>query len=220
LLASACGAVGRDTNGDPSHGKQLFLQPAKPGELSCADCHTLADAGSTGTVGPNLDNAFASDKEQGFSLQTLTDVVRGQIAYPELPMPANLYRGQDARDVAAYVAKCSADPHCGVTATKEASGPTTSTSTSTTTTTTSGAGGAAAEGKHIFLTVGCSSCHTLKAAGSTGTVGPNLDALKPSEAVVAHQVENGGGVMPSFKSQLSAAQITAVATFVSSSAGK
>lgn len=165
---------------------------------------------------------MASDKQQGFSVQTLTDVVRGQIAYPEAPMPANLYQGQNARDIAAYVAKCAADPHCGVTATKEAAGPTsTSTSTSaTTTTSTSGGGGAAAEGKHIFLTVGCSSCHTLKAAGSHGTVGPNLDALKPSETLVAHQVETGGAIMPSFKSQLTPAQITAVATFVSSSAGK
>lgn len=140
-------------------------------------------------------------------------------------MPANLYQGQDARDIAAYVAKCSDDPHCGVTATKEASSPTsTSASTSATTTTSTGSsgggGGAAAEGKHIFLTVGCSSCHTLKAAGSHGTVGPNLDALKPSEALVAHQVETGGAIMPSFKSQLTPAQITAVATFVSSSAGK
>ena len=28
----------------------------------------------------------------------------------------------------------------------------------------------------------CASCHTLAAAGSTGTVGPNLDQLKPSDA--------------------------------------
>ena len=36
---------------------------------------------------------------------------------------------------------------------------------------------------------GCAGCHTLKAAGATGNVGPNLDALKPPEPTVKHQVE-------------------------------
>ena len=44
-----------------------------------------------------------------------------------------------------------------------------------------------------------------------GNVGPNLDSLKPSEAIVARQVENGGGQMPAFKDSLSAAEIQAVA---------
>ena len=71
---------------------------------------------TTGTIGPNLDDAFASDKEQGFSLQTIAEVVRGQIAYPEPPMPGNLVDGRHADDVAGYVAECSANPTCGVTA--------------------------------------------------------------------------------------------------------
>jgi mono/diheme cytochrome c family protein len=66
----------------------------------------------------------------------------------------------------------------------------------------------------------CASCHTLAAAGSTGTVGPNLDQLKPSDALVVHQVTNGGGGMPAFGSSLSKSQIQAVALFVSSVAGK
>ena len=66
----------------------------------------------------------------------------------------------------------------------------------------------------------CASCHTLAAAGSTGTVGPNLDQLKPSDAVVVHQVTNGGGGMPAFGSSLSKSQIQSVALFVSSVAGK
>ena len=66
----------------------------------------------------------------------------------------------------------------------------------------------------------CASCHTLAAAGSTGTVGPNLDQLKPSDALVVHQVTNGGGGMPAFGSSLSKAQIQSVALFVSSVAGK
>lgn len=184
--------------------------------LACANCHTLADAHATGTLGPNLDDAFASDKQQGFSLQTMTDVVRGQIAYPEPPMPANLYRGQDASDIATYVAKCAGNPSCGVTAAKPAPAPTTSTTAAPTTT----GATAAPNGKQIFESAGCASCHTLKAAGATGTVGPNLDALKPPLAKIVFQVTNGGAIMPPFKSKLSPAQIQAVAAYVAGVAGK
>ena len=86
----------------------------------------------------------------------------------------------------------------------------------------SGTGGseqASAEGKQIF-TQNCKSCHTLKDAGATGSVGPNLDDLKPDEARVKRQVENGGGPMPAFKGKLSDAQITAVSTYVSTVAGQ
>ena len=198
--------MGRVTSGDTSKGKQLFNE-------KCASCHALADAKSQGTIGPNLDDAFSSDKEQGFSEQTMADIVRGQIAYadPEGPMTPNLVRGADADSVALYIAKCSGNPSCGVTAATNAPPPTT----------TKGGGGktAAPDGKQIF-TANCASCHTLKAAGSTGTVGPNLDAAKPSESVAETQVTNGGGVMPAFKGTLTPAEIKAVATFVSSSAGK
>jgi mono/diheme cytochrome c family protein len=72
-----------------------------------------------------------------------------------------------------------------------------------------------AAGKAIFTgSSGCSSCHTLKDAGATGTVGPNLDQLKPPEARIVTQVENGGGPMPAFKDQLSAKQIQDVAAYV------
>ena len=198
--------------GDVAHGKQLFLATTSKG--SCASCHTLADAKSTGTLGPNLDDAFSSSTAQGFSEQTMADIVRGQIAYPEEPMPPNIYRGQDARDVALYVARCAGNPSCGVTA-ETAAPPTKSTSTSTSTTP-----AAKPDGKAVFAKAGCGSCHTLKAAGSSGNVGPNLDQLKPPKATVAHQVEVGGGAMPAFKGQLSPAEIAAVAEFVSSSAGK
>jgi mono/diheme cytochrome c family protein len=220
LAASGCGAVGRVTVGDAGHGKQLFLQSAKPSEPSCASCHTLADAKAQGTIGPNLDDAFASDKSQGFSEQTIRDIVRGQIAYPEEPMPANLYRGQDARDIAIYVAKCAGNASCGVTASRAAPAGGGSTTTTTAGTTTSGGGGAAANGKQVFSSAGCAGCHTLKDAGATGNVGPNLDQVKPSQSIVAHQVEVGGGAMPAFKGQLSNAQIQAVAKYVSSVAGK
>jgi mono/diheme cytochrome c family protein len=131
-------------------------------------------------------------------------------------MPANLYRGQDAKDISVYIAKCAGNPNCGVSATSIGA-------PATTTTTTGGggsSGGAQPDGKKVFESAGCGGCHTLKDAGTSGNVGPNLDQLKPSEARVAHQVEVGGGPMPSFKGRLSAAEIKAVAKYVSSVAGK
>lgn len=219
LAASGCGAVKKVGSGDVAHGKELFSLAPPGSGVTCATCHTLADANASGTTGPNLDDAFASDKQQGFSRQTMADIVRGQMAYPdpEGPMPANLYSGQDATDIALYVAQCAGVPHCGVTAETPAA-PTTTAPSSGTTTTSAPTG--TALGKHVFETAGCSGCHTLKDAGATGTVGPNLDTLKPSQAAVQTQVENGGGAMPAFKGQLTAAQIAAVATYVSSVAGK
>jgi mono/diheme cytochrome c family protein len=80
--------------------------------------------------------------------------------------------------------------------------------------------GDAAAGKQVFETAGCVSCHTLKAANATGTVGPNLDDAKPSAALVVDRVTHGKGVMPPFAGQLTPKQIQDVAAFVSSSAGK
>jgi mono/diheme cytochrome c family protein len=190
------------TAGDASQGKALFIQ-------NCGSCHTFADAKSQGTIGPNLDDAFSSDKDQGFSQQDIADVVRGQIAYadPEGPMKPNIVTGLDADSVALYIAKCSANASCGITAATAA--PPTSSGGGTTTT------AAASPGKAIF-TSKCASCHTLKDAGATGTVGPNLDALHPSEPRVAKQVTTGGAIMPSFKNTLTPAQIKAVAKYVSS----
>ena len=64
----------------------------------------------------------------------------------------------------------------------------------------------------------CGSCHTLEAAGTSGTTGPNLDDLMPDEETVEAQVRSGGGGMPAFEGQLSDAEIEAVATYVSESA--
>jgi cytochrome c oxidase subunit I len=77
----------------------------------------------------------------------------------------------------------------------------------------------AAAGKAVFQSAGCSGCHTLKAAGATGTVGPNLDEVKPPLALVLQRVTNGKGTMPSFKTQLTAQQIREVAAFVVASTG-
>ena len=131
LVTAGCGAVARVTSGNPATGKTLFV-------AKCGSCHTLANAKTQGTIGPDLDNAFASVKQQGFHISTIVDVVRGQIAYPDSRpgtictktaktaagkglsctstqgMTANLVHGQDARDVAVYVGLCSADPKCEV----------------------------------------------------------------------------------------------------------
>ena len=89
----------------------------------------------------------------------------------------------------------------------------TSTAPATTTTSTAAQGDPAA-GKTVFASSGCGGCHTLKAAGSTGTVGPNLDQLKPPLDRIVVQVENGGGPMPAFKGQLTDKQIQDVAAYV------
>ena len=69
-------------------------------------------------------------------------------------------------------------------------------------------------GKQVFDSAGCKSCHTLKDAGATGTVGPNLDEAKPPLDLVVDRVTNGKGVMPSFSGQLSQKQIADVAAYV------
>ena len=94
----------------------------------------------------------------------------------------------------------------------------TTTAAQTTPATTTGAPSAKgdpAAGKAVFTgAAGCSGCHTLKDAGATGNVGPNLDQLKPAQDVVRKQVENGGAAMPPFKGTLSAKQIDDVAAYV------
>ena len=90
--------------------------------------------------------------------------------------------------------------------------------TAPTTTTSGGAsGGDAAKGKEVFASAGCESCHTFSAAGSTGSVGPNLDDASPSFDLVVERVTNGKGAMPSFENDLSEQQIRDVAAFVSGS---
>lgn len=181
LLAAGCGTGGLSKSDDTDRGKTLFLS-------KCAGCHTLKAAGSNGNQGPNLDDAFAYARRQGFKPVTIEQVVRDQIELAVPPMPKDLVTGSDADAVAAYVAMVAGNP--------SAAGPKNATS-----------------GKEIFL-ANCGSCHVLADAGTNGQVGPNLDQLKPSLSIVQRQVINGGGAMPAFKGQLTAAQITAVAKYV------
>jgi mono/diheme cytochrome c family protein len=221
LLVSGCGTGGVASAGatpDTANGQTLFTS-------NCGSCHTLAAAGTSGTIGPDLDNAFAGDVAQGISQNAIENVVLDQIRLgsgiianyttskdfikkhclndqskcTSTAMPANIVKGQDAIDVAAYVASVAGTGGY---------------------TTSGGFASLGTDGAAIFKGAGCAGCHTLSAAGATGTVGPNLDQLKPSMAVVVTQVTNGGGVMPAFKGKLTQAQINAVAQYVSSSAGK
>jgi mono/diheme cytochrome c family protein len=79
--------------------------------------------------------------------------------------------------------------------------------------------GDANAGKQVFETAGCKGCHTLKDAGATGTVGPNLDQKKPPLSLVIQRVTLGKGAMPSFKGQLTAKQIADVAAYVVKASG-
>ncbi len=78
--------------------------------------------------------------------------------------------------------------------------------------------GNAANGASVYNSAGCGSCHILKAAGSLGDVGPNLDLLMPTISDVEIQVYSGGGDMPEFGDSLTTQQIADVATYVSTNA--
>ncbi len=101
LVVAGCGATGHESidkrAAASSASKKLFSQ-------SCGGCHILKDAGTTGVTGPNLDDAFACAEGQGFEKSTIRDVIRGQIDYAAPPMPRELLKGDDADDVADYIA--------------------------------------------------------------------------------------------------------------------
>jgi cytochrome c6 len=208
LALSACGTGGYTSQGSQGAGKEYFVQ-------ACGGCHALADAGTSGTIGPDLDDAFAQAREAGMTSATFTQVVAQQIRFPveqtstgapgmpavdqtlpscdEVEGDAFCVDDQDRAvdDVATYVGAVAGT---GVVAER----PT--------------------DGKSIFTT-SCGSCHTLSDAGTTGAVGPNLDESRPSRELVVDRVTNGQGAMPSFKDSLDEQQIEAVADYVSGAAG-
>ena len=209
LALAGCGTGGYSSGGSQGSGKKDFVQ-------ACGGCHTLADAGTNGKIGPNLDDAFAQARQAGMTSDTFTQVVADQVKFPitntstgapGMPPPDQTLpqcggatgqgfcvddQDQAVADVAAYVGSVAGT---GVTAEK----PT--------------------DGKSIFQ-ANCAACHTLADAGTSGNVGPNLDQAKPPKSLVIMRVTNGQGVMPSFKGTLDNAQINAVADYVSSVAGK
>jgi len=209
LALAGCGTGGYSSGGSQGSGKKDFVQ-------ACGGCHTLADAGTNGKIGPNLDDAFAQARQAGMTSDTFTQVVADQVKFPITntstgapgmpPLDQTLPQcgratgqgfcvddqDQAVADVAAYVGSVAGT---GVTAEK----PT--------------------DGKSIFQ-ANCAACHTLADAGTSGNVGPNLDQATPPKSLVIMRVTNGQGVMPSFKGTLDNAQINAVADYVSSVAGK
>ena len=149
----ALAACGRDEP-DLSNGKAQFVE-------QCGSCHTLGRAGTAGTQGPSLDKAFQAALADGIDRDTVEGIVHKQILHPRSNsiMPAGLVKGEDARDVAAYVGYAAARPGDDQGALASA-------------------GLAQAKtGEQIFTAAGCAGCHTFGPAGSNGTIGPNLDEL-------------------------------------------
>jgi len=99
VALSGCGGTGvaSPATVDLAQGKQLFV-------ASCGSCHTLAEAGTAGTIGPNLDAAYAGDRIIGMRDSSFEAMVREQIDLADPPMPRHLLKGADASNVAAYVA--------------------------------------------------------------------------------------------------------------------
>ena len=205
-------------------GKELFVQ-------KCGSCHTLAHAQTSGDIGPNLDDAFRQDRADGMKSTSIEGLVDFWIQYPDTEgvMPAKLFSGQDAQDVAAYVGRVAARPGQDTGQLAQAGAV---------------SGTTAADGKQVFTGIGgCGSCHTLAAAGTTGTVGPDLDTRLKSDCALPQSKSIRGstladciktaiikpyafipsgyasGVMPpNFGTRLTASEITALVNFLSADA--
>lgn len=205
LVIAGCGT----TSPDIARGRVLFTK-------DCGICHTLAQAGTTATVGPNLDDAFAAAREAGgFDGATVEGIVKAQVdnprpsnGNPAASMPAHTAEGTDLDDIAAYIGK-----YAGVPGAKPPEVE----------------GGAGAQ---VFANNGCGGCHTLAAANAGGTVGPDLDEALPGqkeseieESIVDPEakVTQGypAGVMPQeFGTKLSEEELKELVKFLSENASK
>jgi mono/diheme cytochrome c family protein len=157
VAASGCGT----TSADVERGRTLFVQ-------KCGTCHAMAQAGTSGQIGPDLDHAFAAARESGQTSATVEGIVAGQIESPRpvtdnpaVSMPPNIVEGQDLIDVAAYVGEYAGVP--GAAPPKVPGGP----------------------GAQVFVSAGCGSCHTLAAAKTGGETGPKLDEVLPGLSAAA-----------------------------------
>ena len=213
LIALPLGACGR---GDPDleNGKAKFV-------ATCGSCHQLARAGTQGTTGPSLDTSFQTALANGMDRDTVQGVVHSQILHPRKGsvMKPGLVTGDDAKDVAAYVAFAAAKG--GDDQGRLAS-----------------AGLAQAKtGDQIFTAAGCAGCHKFAPAGSTGTIGPSLDELASAagdrepgtsaedyarESITqpdAFLAEGFGDSMPSFEGRLTDQQIQALVEYLLQTGG-
>ena len=203
LPASGCGT----SNADTARGRVLFIQ-------KCGVCHTMAEAGTTAQIGPDLDDAFAAARSAGEGGDTVEGVVKAQVEFPRpsnddpaVSMPADVVTGQDLEDVAAYVGLYAGVP--GAAPPKVPGGP----------------------GAQVFANNGCGSCHTLAAAKSGGTTGPNLDEVLKGqsipmieESVVDPNAKIATGyppnVMPeTFGESLTPEEVTQLAEYLSAETG-
>jgi mono/diheme cytochrome c family protein len=101
VFAAGCGGGNNDT-GDIDNGKTQFAN-------LCASCHTLAASGKPpANIGPNLDDSFRASRQAGIDDEQFAGVVRRWITEAQKPMPRDLVTGQDAIDVAAYIAAVAA----------------------------------------------------------------------------------------------------------------
>jgi len=195
-------------NADVANGRQLFIE-------NCGTCHQLAESGGGTNVGPDLDAAFAAARDSGMDQDTIEGVVESQIESPRETdpddpsyMPPNLVEGDDARDVAAYVASVAGVP--GIAPPQAAGGP----------------------GGQVFANNGCGACHQLAAAESTGNVGPNLDDDLPGQtpemihtSIVDPEAEIvqgfSAGIMPNdYEASIPAEDLDLLVKFLSTCAGK
>jgi mono/diheme cytochrome c family protein len=209
LIASGCGS--RASTADLVNGKAQFVQ-------KCGSCHVLDRAGTAGKNGPNLDEAFGPSRADGLGSGTIAGVTKDQIAYPgsESPMPADLVRGEDARDVAAYVGRVAGlgGDDQGALATAGLAG--------------------ATDGKQIYTAAGCAGCHALSDAGASGNIGPTLEGIAgtaakrqpgtPPAKYVSDSIVNpnafitpgfSAGVMPqNYDDQLTPEQVKALSDYL------
>ena len=203
LPMSACG---RDEP-DLTNGKALFTQ-------KCGTCHVLSRADTQGQTGPSLDDAFRAALASGMNRETVEGIVHKQILHPRASsaMPAGLVEGQDADDVAAYVAFAAHKPGQDGGALAQA-----------------GLAGATT-GEQIFTAAGCAGCHKLTKAGANGTIGPSLDDLANSPDVKGNPEDYvkqsildpdkvvvqgfNPGVMPSFDGKLTDKQVQALVQYL------
>jgi mono/diheme cytochrome c family protein len=208
-VAWPLGACGRDEP-DLSNGKAEFVQ-------KCGSCHKLNRAGTQGLQGPDLDRSFHAALLSGMDRETVEGVVRRQIANVRRSsiMPQDLVTGDDARDVAAYVAFATAKVGQDRGALAQA-----------------GLEGATS-GEQIFTAAGCGACHTFAKAGTNASIGPPLDDLEQtaqdrasdatpeeyvSEAILDPDAVTApgfqSGVMPSFEGRLNERQVNALVEYL------
>jgi len=222
LMVALGGCALKHPTANVVRGKLLFVQ-------KCGSCHTLSHAATAGVIGPNLDDAFRQDRADGIKGSSIEGLVSYWIRYPNTQgvMPALLYKGQQAQDVAAYIGLVAARSGQDTGALASAGGVT---------------GTTPAAGKTVFTGIGgCGSCHTLAAAGTTGNVGPNLSQRLKGDCGMPASMKIRGkslaqcistaiikpyaylpsgyaaGVMPSnYAQKLTKSEVTALVNFISS----